>query len=124
MSQAGAKAPTGGSSLPAGHAQLGMTAAKAVAIYKAKANKTHRTSGMLSELCSVSPKAVRDVWTLRTWTRSTMPYWSAQDRANYEQREQPGALLAADELTGGWEDFLEGQARRATLGGGHVSGEF
>ena len=53
----------------------------AIAIYLAKASRTPRdsTSATLATRYNITMKAVRDVWTLRTWVWTTMPYWSGGD---------------------------------------------
>jgi len=53
-------------------------------LHQAKANKTHRTGSELSRLFGVTPKAIRDVWNLRSWTLATKPHWSEHDRQQYE----------------------------------------
>ena len=55
-----------------------------VSCYQAKANKTHRTGSELSQLFGVTPKAIRDVWNLRSWTIATKPHWSEHDRQKYK----------------------------------------
>ena len=39
------------------------------------------TTAQLAERFNITMKAVRDVWNLRTWTWTTMPYWSRKDHA-------------------------------------------
>mmetsp|Transcript_100338 Transcript_100338/g.161777 ORF Transcript_100338/g.161777 Transcript_100338/m.161777 type:complete len:301 (+) Transcript_100338:33-935(+) len=66
----------------------GITASDAIAIYQAKARKTHRTGSELALLYGVSPKAIRDVWNLRSWSLATEPYWCEKDRAKHAGRLQ------------------------------------
>jgi len=58
-----------------------LDAAKAIAIYMAKARHTARDmmSAKLAAEHGITMKAVRDVWNLRTWAWTTMPYWSDED---------------------------------------------
>lgn len=77
---------------------VGITAPAAITIYQAKAKKTHRTGAHLSQLFGVTPKAIRDIWNLRSWTLTTKPYWSEQDREKYESspRNFRGGSAAAE----------------------------
>ena len=58
-----------------------LTAAQAIAIFVAKARRTPRdiTSAKLAAEHGITMKAVRDIWNLRTWVHTTMPYWSYGD---------------------------------------------
>jgi hypothetical protein len=53
----------------------------AIEIYWAKASCSPRdgTSSALAKKYNITMKAVRDVWNLRTWSWSTMPYWTSSD---------------------------------------------
>ena len=57
----------------------------AIAIYLAKAARTPRdsTSSLLAAQYKVTMKAVRDVWNLRTWVWTTMPYWTRSDKEKF-----------------------------------------
>ena len=57
----------------------------AIAIYLAKAARTPRdsTSSLLAAQYNVTMKAVRDVWNLRTWVWTTMPYWTRSDKEKF-----------------------------------------
>jgi hypothetical protein len=35
----------------------------------------------------ITPKAVRDIWNLRTWVKTTKPFWSQVDETNFLRRE-------------------------------------
>ena len=54
-------------------------------IFRAKANRVKR--GSLSvELAAefgITSKAVRDIWNLRTWTWTTLPYWTQADHDDF-----------------------------------------
>ena len=58
---------------------------QATMIFRAKANRVKR--GSLSvELAAefgITSKAVRDIWNLRTWTWTTLPYWTQADHDDF-----------------------------------------
>ena len=60
-------------------ATLGAEAA--IIIYRAKERHTPRDhmSSALAEEYGITMKAVRDIWNLRTWAWTTMPYWTTTD---------------------------------------------
>ena len=60
-----------------------LTAADAARIFKTKYQKSAKTSKMLASKYGVTAKAIRDVWSLKTWTLITMPYWSEEDRNHF-----------------------------------------
>jgi len=58
-----------------------LDAEAAIIIYRAKERHTPRdnTSSALAEEYGITMKAVRDIWNLRTWAWTTMPYWTKTD---------------------------------------------
>ena len=62
-----------------------LTAHDAIDIYLAKASRSARDSltSVLSKRYNITMKAVRDVWNLRTWKWTTMPYWTRSDLAKF-----------------------------------------
>jgi len=46
-------------------------------------------------LWAVTTKAIRDVWNLRSWIPATKPYWSDQDRQQYEDSLKNACKCAA-----------------------------
>jgi hypothetical protein len=60
----------------------------AIAIFRAKELRMprDRTSAVLSEQYGITMKAVRDVWNLRTWAWSTMPFWTKRDLHKFLQK--------------------------------------
>ena len=62
-----------------------LTAHDAIDIYLAKASRSARDSStsVLSKRYNITMKAVRDVWNLRTWAWTTMPYWTRIDLAKF-----------------------------------------
>ena len=58
---------------------------QATMIFRAKANRVKRDS-LSAELAAefgITSKAVRDIWNLRTWTWTTMPYWTQADHDDF-----------------------------------------
>jgi len=62
-----------------------LTAHDAIDIYLAKASCSARdgSTSVLSKRYNITMKAVRDVWNLRTWAWTTMPYWTRSDLAKF-----------------------------------------
>ena len=60
----------------------------AIAIFRAKAERMprDRTSSLLSEQYGITMKAVRDIWNLRTWAWTTMPFWTKSDLSQFLQK--------------------------------------
>jgi hypothetical protein len=56
-----------------------LTRADAVAIFKMKRRKTSKTAARLAAKYSITPKAVRDVWTWKTWIVATKSLWTCKD---------------------------------------------
>ena len=40
----------------------------------------------LAEEFGITAKAIRDIWTQRTWTKTTMPFWTAADEQQFAMR--------------------------------------
>ena len=84
--------------------------------------KDDRLATRLSDEHGISPKAVRDIWNMRTWCRATRPYWTpAQEHqfismrfsANVQKKRrtvQPGRILNASQRLP-----LQAQWKRANL---------
>ena len=69
-----------------GVSQCRLTAEAATAIFLAKRHGSSRSSGLLQHLATqffISTKAVRDIWNLRAWTRTTEPYWTTEEADKY-----------------------------------------
>jgi len=56
-----------------------LTADQAVDIFHHKTFKTAQTASLLSAKYGISPKAVRDIWTLKRWVQKTRPFWTRLD---------------------------------------------
>ena len=78
---AGGKPPR---SAPAARAVCVLTAEQAVTIFLARKERTGKRGTVANRLAcryGVSPRTVRDIWNLRTWTEATRPQWSSADFA-------------------------------------------
>jgi hypothetical protein len=55
-----------------------LTAESVIQIFLARRDKLQRRglAGRLARQYGVTSKAVRDIWTLRTWKRTTQPFWN------------------------------------------------
>jgi hypothetical protein len=55
----------------------------------AKHNRTKRDrlAHRFAKEFGITPKAVRDIWNLRTWVQTTKPFWSPPDETNFLKRE-------------------------------------
>ena len=60
-----------------------LTATDAAHIFKAKLNRTAKMSAQLAEEYGVTSKAIRDVWSLKTWVAFTKPYWAEEDKHRF-----------------------------------------
>ena len=49
---------------------------KAIQIFNLKRTKTASTASMLAIQYNTSAKAIRDIWTQKSWAQHTRPYWS------------------------------------------------
>jgi hypothetical protein len=77
-----------------------LTAAEATAIFKARAKRWGKQDGLAAKLgaeYAISPKAVRDIWNLRTWADTTRPLWIASDYARFFAKA--GSVLSAPQVS-------------------------
>ena len=49
-------------------------------IFQQRSAKTSRTAALLSAKFGVTPKAIRDIWTGRSWAHDTRPFWTGLHR--------------------------------------------
>ena len=56
-----------------------LTAEQAIHIFTQRTTKTARTASLLSVKYGISPKAIRDIWTLKSWAQETRPFWTRLD---------------------------------------------
>ena len=45
-----------------------------------------KLAASLAEEFGITAKAIRDIWTQRTWTKTTMPFWTAADEQQFTMR--------------------------------------
>ena len=45
--------------------------------------KRDRLANRFAKEFGITPKAVRDIWNLRTWGWATLPHWSAADKRHF-----------------------------------------
>ena len=68
-----------------------LTVEQAATIFLARTERTGKRCQVASRLAQqfgVSPRTVRDIWNLRTWTAATRPLWSSADFARAAQKQQ------------------------------------
>jgi len=53
-----------------------LTPEQAIDIFKIRRTKTARTAGLLATKYGISPKAIRDIWTRKSWAQDTRPHWN------------------------------------------------
>jgi len=58
------------------HGQVRLTPEQAIDIFKMRRTKKTRTAGLLAIKCGITPKAVRDIWTRKSWAKETQPGWN------------------------------------------------
>jgi hypothetical protein len=49
--------------------------------------KRDRLANRFAKEFGITPKAVRDIWNLRTWVRTTKPFWSQVDETHFLKRD-------------------------------------
>jgi len=59
--------------------QARLTADQAIFIFCQQSSKMVRTAALLAAKYGVSPKAIRDIWMLKSWVAQTKPYLSLTD---------------------------------------------
>ena len=60
-----------------------ITEDEAIEIFQAKMNRTGADSTRLALRYGITAKAVRDVWVMRSWITTTMPFWTKEDVLQY-----------------------------------------
>ena len=53
-----------------------LTPKQAIDIFKMRRTKKTRTAGLLAIKYGITPKAVRDIWTRKSWVKETRPHWN------------------------------------------------
>jgi hypothetical protein len=77
------------------HKRATLDDAAATHIFRAKRSIRGARSGlsrMLAKRYGVTAKAVRDVWSLRTWTSVTEPFWNSAERQRADQKRKDKVL--------------------------------
>ena len=70
-----------------------ITEEEAVIIFlanKADRVKRDRLASRLADEYGITAKAVRDIWSLRTWIRATKPHWTSDDHTRSANKRAPG----------------------------------
>jgi hypothetical protein len=52
---------------------------QAIYIFQQRSTKTSRTAALLSAKFGITPKAIRDIWSGRSWADDTRPFWTQLD---------------------------------------------
>ena len=69
-----------------------ISAETAALIFKARndsnRHKQDKLAKRLGETFGISPKAVRDIWSLRTWVHATFPYWLPTDWQHFSAKRR------------------------------------
>ena len=52
---------------------------QAIYIFQLRSTKTSRTAALLSAKFGITPKAICDIWTQRSWADDTRPFWTLLD---------------------------------------------
>ena len=52
---------------------------QAIYIFQLRSTRTSRTAALLSAKFGITPKAIRDIWTRRSWADDTRPFWTLLD---------------------------------------------
>ena len=69
-------------------------------IFQQRSGKTSRTAALLSAKFGVTPKAIRDIWTGRSWAHDTRPFWTGPHR-RVNRPTRPGLTCDAAAETEG-----------------------
>ena len=56
-----------------------LSADQAIHIFSHRSTKNKHTATLLAAEYGISPKAIRDIWARRSWSRATRPYWTHLD---------------------------------------------
>ena len=84
------RTPSPGGKNSQGRGVCTITSNDAITIFNAAKHdrtKRNRLANQFAKEFGITPKAVRDIWNLRTWVQTTKPFWSPPDETNFLQRE-------------------------------------
>jgi len=59
-----------------GKTRVRLTPVQAINIYRMKRTKSVGTASRLATRYGISPKAIRDIWTRKSWAQDTLPHWN------------------------------------------------
>jgi len=95
---ANAEAELQKSDLGSGSGRVRLTPALAVHIFNQGKTKSKRSAALLSAEFGVSPKAIRDIWTKRSWASKTRPHWTLEGKLSFDSRGQPWSVIQVTPL--------------------------
>jgi hypothetical protein len=81
----GAGAPTNQSSTSRGPCVITAEQARSIFVARRNIGARHLASRLAPEV-GISSKAIRDIWSLRTWSHVTRPYWTQADHDKFERK--------------------------------------
>ena len=61
-----------------------LTSDQAISIFNQRETKTKHTAALLSAKYGISPKAIRDIWTRRSWVTETRLYWTLLEQQSFD----------------------------------------
>lgn len=62
--------------------RIRLTPDQAIHIFKLRTTKTARTAALLSAKYGLTPKAIRDIWTRKSWAQDTRPFWTLLEESS------------------------------------------
>ena len=77
----------------------------AISIFMAKKSRRSKRDNLASTLAArygITPRAVRDIWNLRTWAHATQPFWTTDDHKIFLSKH--GDQLEENQIGQGEED--------------------
>ena len=72
-------------------AKISQEVAKAIFVAKKRPAHHRRRDNLASTLAArygITPRAVRDIWNLRTWAHATQPFWTTDDHKIFLSKHQ------------------------------------
>jgi len=66
-----------------------LTPTLAIHIFHQGKTKTKHSAALLSAEFGVSAKAIRDIWTKRSWASETRPHWTLDNELSFDSPGQP-----------------------------------
>ena len=75
-----------------------LTPALAINIFNQGKTRTKHSAALLSAEFGVSPKAIRDIWTKRSWASETRPHWTLEDELSFDSPWKPCSVMQVTPL--------------------------